>query len=222
MTPQTDRLPRRVTRHLDDLIDRRPELAGDADHIVAGFRLLDECARSGNVIYTCGNGGSAADSEHIAAELVKGFEHQRPLDDTRRDALATAGLDEAVIDKLQAPIACVPLTGFIGLRTAVANDTDAALEFAQLALALVKPGDVLVAISTSGNSANIVHAARVAHANGGSVLSLTNEDGGQLATLADAAIRAPVRRTLEVQEYHLPIYHTLALMLESSLFESEK
>jgi D-sedoheptulose 7-phosphate isomerase len=112
----------------------------------------------------------------------------------------------------------VPLTGFAALRTAVANDTDPALEFAQLALALVRERDVLIAISTSGNSANVVHAARVARAAGASVIALTGDRDSVLSDLADVTLRAPVSRTLEVQEYHLPIYHTLALMLEASLF----
>jgi len=207
-----------VRRHLDDLIDRRPLLASMADHLVCAFAVLDRCVRADRTIYLCGNGGSAADSEHIAAELVKGFESKRPLGPEQRTALEAAGLAPELIAKMQSPIAAVPLTGFTALRTAVANDTDPTLEFAQLAYALVREGDVLVAISTSGASANVIHAARAALARGGRVVAMTGERDSELSGLAEVTLRSPTTRTLEVQEYHLPMYHTLALMLETSLF----
>jgi D-sedoheptulose 7-phosphate isomerase len=207
-----------VGAHLDDLVRRHPALEPRRDDLAAAFTLLDRCVRGDRRIYTCGNGGSAADSEHIAAELMKGFEHARPLAPHERVPLEAAGLDAALIDKLQAPIAVIPLTGFAALRTAIANDCEPTLEFAQLTLALVCPDDVLIAISTSGNSANVVHAARVAKARGAAVIALTGQRDSTLSEVADITLRSPTTRTLEVQEFHLPMYHTLALMLEASVF----
>ena len=143
--------------------------------------------------------------------MLKGFESRRPL----RERF---GLPAPMADNLQGGLRAVPLTGFTSLRTAVANDTDASLEYAQLILALGRPGDLFVGISTSGNAANVCHAARIATARRLDTLALTGEGGGDLANICRLAIRAPVRKTRLVQEHHLPIYHTLCLMLEDAFF----
>lgn len=201
------------TDHLADLLARRPELIGLADDIRAAHGLFMDCYRGGGTALFCGNGGSAADSEHWAGELLKGFESRRPLAAGQR-----LGLDEAIAGKLQCGLPAIPLTGFPALRTAVANDIDPVLEFAQLVQAFGRPGWLFVGISTSGNAGNVCAAAQVARARGLRVLGLTGVGGGRLAALSDVCLRAPSARTCEAQEYHLPIYHTLCLMLEDALF----
>jgi len=164
-------------------------------------------------VLVCGNGGSAADAEHWAGELLKGFTSNRPLPpDARKE------LSPRLAEGLQGALAMIPLTGFLSYRTAFANDVDADLVFAQLVWALGRPGDVLAALSTSGESINMCLAAEVAAAREMKVLVLTGETGGPLATLADVCIRVPARQTHLVQELHLPIYHCLSLMLEDELF----
>ena len=202
-----------VTRHLDDLESRHPALASVREQVVAGFELLRECVASSGTIYLCGNGGSAADAEHWAGELVKGFESKRPLPAQER-----SGLVPELADRLQQGIRAVPLTGFVSLRTAVANDIAGDVEFAQLAWTFCKPGDVLVGISTSGNSKNVVLAMQAANARGAKTLALVGSGGGSMAEMADHAIRVPAKRTLHVQEQHLPVYHCLSLMLEDHFF----
>ena len=159
----------------------------------------------------CGNGGSAADCEHWSGELLKSFESHRPLASGHR-------LPEDIAKLLQQALPAIPLTGFASLRTAFLNDVDPHADFAQLVWGLGRPGDVLIGISTSGNAKNVCMAARTATAKGLKVLSLTGAKGGQLAGLADVAIKAPETRTCLVQEQHLPIYHTLCLMLEDACF----
>ncbi len=207
-----DRSPT-VSRHVDDLEQRHPALASIRSQIERAFDVLRDCVASGGTIYLCGNGGSAADAEHWAGELIKGFESKRPLTSEERDGLAPD-----LADRLQRGIRAVPLTGFVSLRTAVANDVAGEMEFAQLAWTFCKPGDVLVGISTSGNSRNVVLAMQAASARGATALALVGHDGGAMAELAACAVRVPATRTLHVQEQHLPVYHCLSLMLEDHFF----
>jgi D-sedoheptulose 7-phosphate isomerase len=199
--------------HLAELLNRRPELAPLAADIRNAADLFLECFRNGGNALIAGNGGSAADADHWAGELMKGFESRRPLTQEQR-----AGLRPELADKLQQAVPCIPLTGFPALRTAVANDIDPTLEFAQLVMALGRPGSLFVGLSTSGNAENVCAAAEVARAKGLKVLGLTGEGGGKLAPLCDLCLRVPARRTLEVQEFHLPIYHTLCLIIENKFF----
>jgi D-sedoheptulose 7-phosphate isomerase len=199
--------------HLAELLKRRPELAPLAADIRKAADLFFSCFRSGGNALIAGNGGSAADADHWAGELMKGFESLRPLKQEQR-----TGLRPELADKLQQAVPCIPLTGFPALRTAVANDIDPTLEFAQLVMALGRPGSLFVGLSTSGNAGNVCAAAEVARARGLKVLGLTGEGGGKLAPLCDLCIRVPAKRTLEVQELHLPIYHTLCLLIEDECF----
>ena len=199
--------------HLAELLNRRLELAQLAADIRKAADLFLECFRSGGNALLAGNGGSAADADHWAGELMKGFESRRPLTQEQR-----AGLRPEVADKLQQAVPCIPLTGFPALRTAVANDIDPTLEFAQLVMALGRTGSLFVGLSTSGNAPNVCAAAEVARAKGLKVLGLTGEGGGRLADLCDLCIRVPATRTLEVQELHLPVYHTLCLLIEDEFF----
>ena len=199
--------------HIAELLNRRPELAPLAADIRKAADLFLECFRDGGNALLAGNGGSAADADHWAGELMKGFESRRPLTQEQR-----AGLRPELADKLQQAMPCIPLTGFLALRTAVANDIDPTLEFAQLVMALGRPGSLFVGLSTSGNAGNVCAAAEVARAKGLKVLGLTGEGGGRLADLCDLCLRVPATRTLEVQELHLPVYHTLCLLIEDECF----
>jgi D-sedoheptulose 7-phosphate isomerase len=199
--------------HLTELLGRRPELIPLAEDIRKAADMLLATFRAGGNVLIAGNGGSAADADHWAGELMKGFESRRPLPLAEREQLPAD-----IADKLQQAVPCIPLTGFPALRTAVANDIDPRLEFAQLIIALGRPESLFIGISTSGNAGNVCAAAQVARARGLKVLGLTGAGGGKLAELCDVALRVPATRTLLVQELHLPIYHTLCLIVEDEMF----
>lgn len=196
------------------LLERKPELNDCETDIAAAFSLLKKCFATGNKALLCGNGGSAADCEHWSGEMLKGFEGDRAVG---VDMRARLGGDLA--DKLQGALPVIPLTGFMSLSSAYANDCHSAYIFAQLTLALGKAGDVLVALSTSGNSDNVLYAVQTARALGLRVVGLTGATGGHLKDLCDACICVPAERTYQIQELHLPVYHTLSLMLEAEFFE---
>lgn len=198
---------------LDDLVRRVPDLAAHRDVIQQAFVALRDALRRGNKLLLCGNGGSAADADHWAGELLKGFKRARAL-----PAADQAKLPPALAAQLQGALPAIPLTGFTALATAFANDVAPELVFAQLTWGLGQPGDVFIGLSTSGNAHNVCAAAEVARAKGLFVLGLTGSSGGKLAPLCDLALRVPATETYRVQEYHLPIYHCLSLMLEEEFF----
>lgn len=205
---------------LGALCYRIPELACCRESIEAAFERISACYRAGGKLLCCGNGGSASDCEHIAGELMKGFLKRRPLDTTRRSALACQGLEgERLAERLQGALPCVSLTGAPALTTAFANDVDPELVFAQQIMGLGKQEDVLLAISTSGSAKNCACAVLAAKAVGMGAIALTGRGGGRLAELSDVAIRVPADETYRVQEYHLPVYHTLCAMLETAFFD---
>ena len=200
----------------NELYERRPQLKDCAGSIAKAFDLLLACYRDGGKVLTCGNGGSAADAEHIVGELMKRFRRQRAI-----DAEVAAKLPSELSAKIEGALPAVSLVSMSGILTAFANDVAWETSFAQQVYGLGQRGDVLIALSTSGNSANCVNAALVARAKGMKVVALTGADGGKLAELADAAIRVPETETYKVQELHLPIYHALCAALEAELFREE-
>ncbi len=202
-----------TSSHLSYLLERCPELSPIRGEIEAAYFLLRDSLAGGGKLLLCGNGGSAADADHWAGELLKGFKSLRPLKDPLRSRLP-----ETLASGLQGGLAAIPLPSFTALISAFANDVDASLAYAQLVVALGKPGDVLVGISTSGNSKSVCAAAETAKAMGLRVLGLTGSGGGRLAPLCDVALRAPSDETFRIQEFHLPIYHALCLMLEDQFF----
>lgn len=195
------------------LLERQPRLACIEERLRRAVALLINCFEQGKGLLLCGNGGSAADAEHWAGELLKGFESRRLL-----PAQQWLGADAELLGQLQGGLPAVPLSGFTALRSAVANDMDPRLEYAQLVTALGRPGWILVALSTSGNAANVCCAAQVARAKGMPVLALTGHSGGRLAELADCCLQVPEQRTCLVQELHLPVYHALCLQVEAHVF----
>lgn len=199
---------------LVELLDRYPLLLQCEQQVQAAHDMLAESFRAGGKCLICGNGGSAADADHITGELLKGFGHPRPLGAEDRAVLK----DDALADNLQGALPSIPLTAFSALSTAYANDCDGEYHFAQLTWGLAQQGDVLVCISTSGNSANVVHAAKVAKAKGVKTVGLTGAGGGKLFEVCDLTIRVPETAVFKIQELHLPVYHTLCFMLEETFF----
>ena len=180
--------------------------------------MLCESHRNGGRVLLCGNGGSAADSEHIVGELAKGFLLPRRLHAAEAAQLRAADCDAILAEKLQRGVAAMALTGHAPLATAVQNDCDSQLAFAQQTYVYGKSGDVLIAISTSGNSRNVILALQTARAFGLKTIGLTGESGGQMAPWCDLLFRAPSRETFRIQEFHLPLYHTICAMIEAELF----
>ncbi len=206
-----------MSQRFRDLLHRYPALHECSEDILKAFELLKETFLNDRKILLCGNGGSAADSDHWAGELLKGFSHPRPL-----SLQARKGLPADLADRLQWALPAIPLTGFAALSTAFGNDVDPELVFAQLVFGLGQTGDVLVGLSTSGNSANVCQAAKVARHKKLQVLTLTGAKGGKLKELSDVCIRVPATETPIVQEFHLPIYHCLCLMLEDHFVEVQE
>ena len=206
---------------IDLLIGRYPKLIGCREDLLRALELLSQGFRRGGTLFTCGNGGSAADADHIVGELAKGFLKKRPVPAKLRAALAVYPDGEALADGLQGGLPAVSLHSQSALLTAFANDCDPSLVYAQAFLALAKPGDMLLAISTSGNSHNVVNAAKLARVRGAAVIALTGERPSKLSALADCAIRVGDTETYRVQELHLPVYHWLCAGVEEALFAEE-
>ena len=198
---------------IDELFVRYPQLKGCEGEIAKAFDLLLACYRNGGKVLTCGNGGSAADAEHIVGELLKKFKKHRNISEDVAEKLPPE-----LAAKLEGALPAVSLVSMSGILTAFANDVAWETAFAQQVYGLGNPGDVLIALSTSGNSANCVNAALVAKAKGMKVVALTGSGGGKLGNLADAAIKVPEVETYKIQELHLPVYHALCAAIEEALF----
>ena len=198
--------------HLTHLIERYPALAQMRGAIEQAYRILEECYENGSKLLVCGNGGSAADSDHIVGELMKVFYKQRMLPEEERKRFGEQG------EKLQGALPAIALTQHGALSTAFLNDVDPAMVFAQQVYGYGQGGDVFLGLSTSGNSANVVLAAKVAAAKGMKVITMTGRNGGKLKELSDVCMIVPAQVTADIQEYHLPVYHTLCAMLEEHFF----
>lgn len=204
---------------LKELVQRYPTLQDTAAQVQDAFSILLQCYVSGGRVYLCGNGGSASDCEHIVGELLKSFRVRRTLSSPFKDALCALGTDgEYLASKLEAGLPAVALTSHPALCTAFANDNTPALVFAQQLSVLADKGDVLLTLSTSGNSQNCVYAALTAKAKGMKTVFLGGGNGGKLLALADVSVIVPEKETYKVQELHLPVYHCLCAMLENELF----
>jgi D-sedoheptulose 7-phosphate isomerase len=207
-----------ASRIWDDMFVRHPSLAPLRPSVLAAFGELTNVLRAGRSVLVCGNGGSAADSEHIAGELAKPCALPRPLPAQLISALQAAGDDGHLSSRLQAGFPVLPLVSQAALMTAIANDQAADLIFAQQVLAYGRPGDLLWGLSTSGSSATVVHALRVARAAGLRTLGFTGPSGGAMADLCDVLVAAPGRSTPEVQDAHRPLYHALCLAVEAEWY----
>jgi len=203
-----------------DMLNDDPLLAGCLNEIIRAYDTLLQCVRDGGKILICGNGGSAADSEHIVGELMKGFRQSRPLSDDLRSRFVENYGEEGgyLADHLQGAIPAISLVSHTALITAFLNDVDASMIFAQQILGYGKAGDCLIAISTSGNAANVVRAVEVAHVLGVRSIGMTNSHGGRLKEMCEVCICAPATETAKAQQHHEVIYHALCSAVEAAIF----
>ena len=210
----------KLMKHIDLLIERYPVLKSIKDSIIDAYLLMEQSYLNGGKLLIAGNGGSASDSEHIAGELMKSFKLERRIpDDFKKNLIAIDSVrGEYLAKNLQQPLLAIPLVSLEALSTAFINDVDGYGVYAQQMLGFGKPGDVFLAISTSGNSKNVMNATVVARAMGVKIIGLTGAKGGELASVADVSVKAPSEETYMVQELHLPIYHCWCLMLEEKFF----
>ncbi len=210
-----------VTR--DELLSRfneeYPMLASMLPDILKAVDIIVDCYKSGGRVFCCGNGGSSADSAHIVGELLKGFLRKRPQSAEMKDKLKDHGeLGEMMAEKLQGSLAAFDLTAQQSIISAVANDTDPALVYAQQLYGLGRPGDVLIGISTSGNAKNVLCAGIVAQELGMTSIAFSGVPGGIMAKKFDLALLAPSDRTPRIQEFHIAIYHLLCALVEDAFF----
>lgn len=214
------KLNENVKEHLSLLIERYPELKGIEASISDAYLLLEECYRNGGKLLIAGNGGSAADAEHIAGELMKGFKLPRKpcTDFAERLIEADEEMGSVLAENLQGALPTIALDGHPALSTAYMNDCEPLLCFAQQVNGYGKEGDVFLGISTSGNSKNVLYAATTARAKGMKVIGLTGSKKSKLEQMSDVCIKAPQTETYMIQELHLPVYHCLCLMLEEEFF----
>lgn len=211
------RCPQTKEEVLRSLVDRYPGMASCEVKVCEAVDLIVDAFRSGGKLLACGNGGSAADSEHVVGELMKSFRFRRPVDDGFLAAYRKANGEEAPA-WLEGALPAISLVSQVALSTAFGNDEASVGVFAQQVYGYGKPGDVLLAVSTSGGSANVVEAAKVARAKGVRVIGLTGSRESMLSRLSDVCVRVPREETLQVQELHLPVYHCLCAAVEAELF----
>lgn len=215
-----DMLDNNLNKHIDVLIERYPELKVCKDDIIDAYLLIEKSYRKECKLLVAGNGGSAADSEHIVGELMKGFKNPRILDESYKESLIKIDeeLGNVLVNNLQGALPAIALDGHFALTTAYMNDCEPLLCFAQQVNGYGNKDDVFLGISTSGNSKNIIYAAIVAKAKGMKIIGLTGEKESKLSNVADVCIKVPNTETYMIQELHLPVYHCLCLMLEEHFF----
>lgn len=201
-----------------ELYEADPSIALCTEPIARAWQLLSDVLGADRQVLVCGNGGSASDSEHIAGELAKPCALARPLDAARRSALRAAGDDGYLADHLHGGLPVLPLVSQAALITAIANDQGGDLIFAQQVIAYGRPGDLLWALSTSGNSLDVVHALRTAKAIGMSTLGFSGPTGGAMAELCDVVVRLPGKNVPAVQHAHQLVYHALCLTIEAERY----
>lgn len=205
---------------MNEILDKYPALEPCLESIERAYFFIEDTYHQGGKVLTCGNGGSAADAEHIVSELMKGFMKKRKLPETMRARLIARfpGEGAYLADHLQGSLPAISLASQVSLMTAISNDVAADMVFAQQIYGYGRAGDTLIAISTSGNSQNVLNAVRVARTLSLHTIGLTGLSGGALRDVCDVTICAPRKNTPEVQEYHLPIYHYLCARIEAKFF----
>ena len=213
-------LKENVKKHVQLLCERYPALKSVEDDIAEAYQILEDSYKNGGKLLVAGNGGSAADAEHIVGELMKGFKLPRKPQSDFADKLIreNAELGAVLAENLQGALPAIALDGHPALSTAYMNDCEPLLCFAQQVNGYGKIGDVFLGISTSGNSKNVLYAATTAHAKGMKVIGLTGANSSKLEQMSDVCIKVPQTETYMIQEFHLPVYHCLCLMLEDEFF----
>lgn len=203
-------------KHMEHLMSRYPELRFMEADIMNAFTMIRKTYENGGKLLICGNGGSASDADHIVGELMKGFYLPRSLPETEQEVFGELGR------YLQGALPAIALTQHAALSTAFLNDVEPFMVFAQQVYGYGQAGDLLLCLSTSGNSRNVINAARVGKARGLKILGMTGRDGGELKGISDVCLIAPADITADIQEYHLPIYHALCAMTEEAFFGQER
>ncbi|HSM48637.1 MAG TPA: SIS domain-containing protein [Draconibacterium sp.] len=205
---------------LDELLNRYTYLRFLEESVLKVVEAIVKTFRSGGKVLVCGNGGSCSDADHIVGELMKSFEGHRPLEISLQKKLMELSPEHGkmLADKLQQGLPAVSLTVHSALITAIANDIGGELIFAQQVTGLGNQDDVLIGLSTSGNSQNVINAMIVAKAKGITTIGMTGESGGKMRDWCDILLNVPERRTAYVQELHLPVYHTICMMIETEIF----
>ena len=213
----------RLEKHVDFLIERYPVLEKCREDIIKAYLVMEECYLRDGKLMIAGNGGSVADSEHIAGELMKRFKIARTVPAEFAEKLKSVDpvRGKNLAENLERGLMAIPLVAHEALTTAYINDVDGLGVFAQQLYGFGRKGDVFLGISTSGNSRNVMSATVVARALGIKVIGLTGEKGGELAEVADVAVKVPSAETYMIQELHLPVYHCWCLMLEDKFFGKE-
>ena len=213
-------LEEKLQKHIDLLMKRYPVLETCKEEIIGGYELMETCYKNGGKLLIARNGGSAADSEHIAGELMKRFKTPRSIpEDLKKKLIEVDSIrGENLAKNLERPLMAIPLVAHEALTTAYINDVDGLGVFAQQLYGFGREGDVFLGITTSGNSQNVMSATVVARALGIKVLGLTGENGGELSQVANVCVKVPETETYMVQELHLPVYHCWCLMLEDKFF----
>jgi len=206
--------------HLQQLIQRYPQLESVSKDIETAFETLVDCYKKGGKLLIAGNGGSASDAEHIAGELMKTFTKKRALPETFISDIKNidSQIAQYLIPRMQPGLPAIALSGHASLNTACINDIDGNITFAQQVYGYGKEGDILLGISTSGNSKNILYACAVAKAKKLKIIGLTGIGGGNLKKFCDVCICVPETETYKIQELHLPVYHIICMMLEDFFF----
>ena len=213
-------LKENIKKHIDLLCERYPALKIVEDDIARAYQILEDSYKNGGKLLVAGNGGSAADAEHIVGELMKGFKLPRNPQSDFADKLIQTNteLGAVLAENLQGALPAIALDGHPALSTAYMNDCEPLLCFAQQVNGYGKTGDVFLGISTSGNSKKVLYAATTAHAKGMKVIGLTGAKSSKLEQMSDVCIKVPQIETYMIQEFHLPVYHCLCLMLEDEFF----
>ena len=205
-------------QHIKDLISRYPALESIAESLDKVYVTLKTCFVNDKTLFCAGNGGSAADSEHIVGELMKGFLLKRPLNQIISSAIRQRTGDNTLADRLQMGLRCISLISHPALNTAFMNDVDPLMIYAQQLFVLGRSGDAVLGITTSGNAQNICNMFKVARARGITTILLTGMNKGICEDFAEFVIHAPASETYKIQELHLPIYHCLCAMLEENFY----
>ncbi len=206
---------------VEKLCERYPDLIACRKDIESAIDTIKGCYENNNKVLTCGNGGSAADAEHIVGELMKGSRKKRKVSSVFSEKIKGFYPQECeqLCDNLQTPLPAVALTSHLSFTTAFNNDMNPEFTFTQQLFGLGKEGDVLIALSTSGNAKNVINACKLAKVLGIKTVALTGRDGGRLKDICDIVIRVPEDETFLIQEYHLPIYHAICSAIENEFFE---
>lgn len=203
---------------IDTMLEASPNLLGERQALIDATERICDCFTNGHHLYICGNGGSASDAEHIVGEFVKAFRKMRCVSDADKARFASAyPEDAALLDHIQIGFPAHSLVSGTAIMTAIINDLGGEYVYAQQANAYIQPGDILIGISTSGNSVPVQYAMKIASFKGGSTIAMTGKSGGKMAGIADLTLRSTEQETYLVQQHHITLYHIVCAAVEEEL-----